>query len=274
MGWSPHIVDNLDDAVAEWIIDGDFLSSLTFLDPLGSTGVLLALALLAGLAAIRCRVLAAGFAMAMVAGLVASAALRRLVARPRAEVGKLVGQIDSYPSGHVLFSVVLAGLLPLALAVLTGRTWVVRPLRVVFGVGAFAAALHRVASGLHWPSDVIGGGLVGLGLVLAVEWVVDTGSSHHACHHCPWSSDTTRGPILGALPIHPTVHLTLRLAAHLSGAIAATSLAFLAFSVELPVESEGFTAGREVQYGVQIFLAALVSVGALVAWRWREPPPS
>jgi membrane-associated phospholipid phosphatase len=268
VAWSPHVLTEVDRSTADWLADRDPLRALTFLDPIGESGVAIALALLAGLAAVRCRVLTAAFAMATVVGLLISVTLRPLVAQPRPGGGPLAGRIDSFPSGHVLLAVIIAGLLPLAVAVIFNRTWIVTPLRVVLGTGVIASALHRVAEGIHWPTDALGGALMGLGLVLAAQWMVDNQESHRACHHCPWSADPAHGELLGAVPIHPSAHQALRLFAHLAAAAGAIGLTLVTFTVDLPVDADGYTLGREAQTTAQLALAALVSIGALIAWKW------
>jgi len=67
-----------------------------------------------------------------------------------------------YPSGHILRSVLLLG----AIYVL----WPNKPARISLLVFLAASATCRVYLGTHWPSDVIGGALLGIaGLAWAFE---------------------------------------------------------------------------------------------------------
>ena len=119
VGSAPHVVDGLDESVSDWIRSRDVFDALRFLDPWGSTEVSLALAVVIGLAALRCRPAALTFAGAIVTGLALHAWLREVVERPRPDAEDIL--TNSFPSGHVLQAVALAGLLPLALVSITGR---------------------------------------------------------------------------------------------------------------------------------------------------------
>jgi membrane-associated phospholipid phosphatase len=102
---------------------------------------------------------------------VAEVAIKSLVGRPRPLTAALTGESgDGFPSGHV------AGFTALVAAVVVvwlfdgGRTPVTTSSRfaalVVAGVTVAAVAWARVAVGAHYPTDTIGGAILGLAIGL------------------------------------------------------------------------------------------------------------
>ena len=68
-----------------------------------------------------------------------------------------------YPSGHMLRAVLLLGAVY--------ALWPNRPVRLIVVLTLAGAAWARVYLGTHWPSDVLGGALLGLaGLLWAFGW--------------------------------------------------------------------------------------------------------
>ena len=98
-----------------------------------------------------------------------SEAVKQLVARPRppSSDAHVIGVVYSFPSGHVLESTTILGII----AILIWRTTLRRAVRVAVAVavGAFVAlvAVARVAIDAHYPSDVLAGFLAGIA-VLAI----------------------------------------------------------------------------------------------------------
>jgi len=132
-----------------------------------------------------------------------------------------------------------------------------------------AGAVHRVHADLHWPSDVVAGALIGLSLVTAVQWTLDHEPWHRWCRGCLWAPDSHGPELKGVIDLHVAVHRPIRWIAHLWAAAAAVALALLTVVVGVPTDpGEGAGFGPDVQRPVQLGLAGLVSIGALVSWRW------
>lgn len=89
---------------------------------------------------------------------------KELLQRPRppgAIVDSAVGDLWSYPSGHVVRAMALVAVL---LWLASSRwTWNRRTLLALGGglVAGFVMGIARIATGAHWPTDVLGGLLLG-----------------------------------------------------------------------------------------------------------------
>jgi undecaprenyl-diphosphatase len=137
-------------------------------DTLGSLPVFAAISIIALVATFLAsrRRWSAAFAMALFVE-VPVEILKVVIDRPRPPTANEIeafGSIASYPSGHVARIAVIAGLLAAILLTRRGRAaWLgVLAAGVVVGLVAFG----RIAAGAHWPTDVLGGILVGVGWFL------------------------------------------------------------------------------------------------------------
>jgi undecaprenyl-diphosphatase len=74
----------------------------------------------------------------------------------------------SFPSGHTLNGTVTYGLIALLVWRSDLPLWVRRVVAVALGVLVFLIGLSRIALGVHYPSDVVGGWLGGLTVVAVV----------------------------------------------------------------------------------------------------------
>ena len=82
---------------------------------------------------------------------------------------------DSFPSGHTAAAVALYGSLAVVVwAETRSRLW--RTLVIVFAVlGPIIVATSRVYRGMHNPTDVICGALIGMGCIAVAYFAVRTG---------------------------------------------------------------------------------------------------
>jgi membrane-associated phospholipid phosphatase len=144
------------------------------LSAIGDPPVLAVVALLAGLLFWRRGLrLAVALAPTLALGVsaVAVGLTKTIVGRARPPVSlHLVTESDaSFPSGHATDSAAVFVTIALVLAVFVFRRPIARLVSVV-AAGSLAAAIgtSRLILGVHWPSDVLAGLALGLGLSLAV----------------------------------------------------------------------------------------------------------
>ncbi|MCC6433637.1 MAG: alkaline phosphatase D family protein [Acidimicrobiales bacterium] len=274
IGWSPHRIARIDERVADWAQAHRLPGPATWLDLAGSTSVGIAVTAVGLALAYRCRVLFLSGLGAVVAGQLAGRVVRSLVSRPRPATGAFPGRLDSFPSGHLVLLTLLAGLLPLVVASLVRRPWVIAPLRAVLGAVVLASGYHRVAQGQHWPLDILGSLLFAAALMATVERGLRFDHWHEHCRpSCPWraaaapATGEATARALGAIPLGLDAATAVRAAAHASAGLAAIGLTVLSFTRGVPTNPEGSGLGTALERPVQLGLAVLVSIAALIGWR-------
>ncbi len=108
----------------------------------------------------------------ILAPVVVNVALKEVIDRPRPDMTILISPPTSpgFPSGHAEYAAVLFLLLFYLAGELVGPRWLKWPLRIVLVSAILAVGASRVYLGVHWPSDVLGGYLLGGLWVWAVLW--------------------------------------------------------------------------------------------------------
>lgn len=113
---------------------------------------------------------AVAFVAITVGGRLIVEATKAVVARPRP--GLSPHQVDvtsmSFPSGHAANAMIMFLALALVAAPKRSRTLVAIAL-----IAAAAVGLTRPILAVHWPSDVVGGWLIGLVWTLGCVWLYD-----------------------------------------------------------------------------------------------------
>lgn len=170
----PGHLEDIESGVTGWVRTGTGLELLRALSLPGSTGVTVTVAVVLAVAVRRrCRPLAIAYPAAVGAGLLANVVLKFVVDRPRPTASLTGTALASFPSGHTIQVVVALGMLPPVLYVLTRQRWALVAATAVLEVGATGVGISRVALGAHWPTDVVGGVMVGLLLLLGAELLLD-----------------------------------------------------------------------------------------------------
>ena len=123
---------------------------------LGSTMVVLVLGgVLAAAAWWRCRAVTIAVLIATLARPLIEFTVKALVDRERPDLERLVpGNGPSFPSGHVMASVALWGLVPLVVALYTRRPWVWWATLWASAVLIVLIGASRTYLGVHWFSEV------------------------------------------------------------------------------------------------------------------------
>jgi membrane-associated phospholipid phosphatase len=271
VGSSRGFLRRIDEPLLDLASDAGWLDVLSSIDPLGSTYFAIAVGALLGLASFRCRPLVVAYPAALATAFLVNNVLRVIISRGRPPEGPLAGRFDSFPSGHLILMTVLVGLLPLTVAVILRTVRWLRTVRVLAAVTVLAGGAHRVHDEVHWPTDVVGGVALGAAIVLAVEWVIAHEAWHRRCGNCPWAPAVPEPHHdRGAVPLSVGVARLFGYLAHFGAAGAAIALAVLSLTKGFPTDPEGAAIEVAVQRPIQLVLAGLVSMGALVSWRW--PP--
>jgi len=163
----------------------------------GSTKVVLLGGAALALAALpRCRAVAGFVVVATLTRPVLEFILKAAVDRQRPDLGRLVqGNGPSFPSGHVLASAVLWGLVPVVIALYVDSRLVWRISSAISVLVVVAVGLSRVYLGVHWFSDVVAGCLVAALMLAAFEFGYQRVHCRRKCDLRHTSPDSGRSPM-------------------------------------------------------------------------------
>jgi membrane-associated phospholipid phosphatase len=209
--WHTNGLATSDPARLQWFIDhrpAALVSAARIGSELGGPIALLVLAVVAaGVLWMRGRRLLVALAPGIAFGVsgFAVAVTKKVVDRSRPPVPlHLVPESNaSFPSGHATESTALFVTLALVVAVFVLRRPIARATTVLgAGVLSFVVGASRLVLGVHWPSDVLAGWVMGAGIALAVTLVASL-----VAHVVPTRPISNR-------PLARLVHLASRERAH------------------------------------------------------------
>lgn len=193
---NPEWLLRIDQPVSEWVRGwGGQQSFARLVTRLGSP----ILAVTVGVVAVavlwrRCRASAVTLGTLVAAALAVDIVIKVVVDRPRPPDPAVGTEFGSFPSGHVIHAVVIFGLVPFLLWILTNRSEFLRLGFVVFVVVVLSVALSRVRLGAHWPSDVIASFFIGASLLIGAEQLVTSTWATDRCVSLGHHSSGGRGP--------------------------------------------------------------------------------
>ncbi len=263
-------LERIEAPVLDAVVDVGWIRHLESVDLFGNTIISIGSVVIIAISGFRCRVMALVYPAAFVVSWLSTTLLQELVERAR-PTG--FGTVQSFPSGHMVQAVFIAGLLPTALAVLFRlRRRTVWVMRIVLAAFVVSTALIRMQRQDHWPSDTLGGAALGLVVVIGAHWVVAHTWWHQRCSSCQWSPHPEQEPwgrsIYG---LSPRVARGIGTAGA-AGAVGASAILFVAtLTVGLPARQADDGLGPEISEPVQLGLAAIVGLAGLVAIKWRAP---
>lgn len=175
----------VDAPLSEWTRGNNMVAGLARSSALGAARVSLLLAGLVGaLTWRRCPALAVVYPATVAAGLVVNALMKTVIDRPRPPVPATGVALASFPSGHVIQVTLALGLLPPVIYLLSNKRWLFWLATVVLGAGVAGVSIARVQLGAHWPTDVVGGVLVGTMLLLVADMALRYWRTAHHCRGC------------------------------------------------------------------------------------------
>ena len=102
-----------------------------------------------------------------------NALLKIMVDRPRPDFSLLESPPTNpaFPSGHAFHAFLFFGLLIFIVGDLIKPRWPRIATQVLLGLAALSVGASRIYLGVHWPSDVLGGFVVGGASLVVILWV-------------------------------------------------------------------------------------------------------
>lgn len=141
--------------------------------------------------------------------LLSSVIIKKIVARPRPNLFPPLDYVTnhSFPSGHALGTIVVYGILAFFLVEhYPKRKRVIYILTAVF---LFLIGLSRIYLGVHWPSDILGGWLIGGTILTAVIWWYHKGGIMRTIRMILGGTFLVSGVIGLIIPIIPGILLII-----------------------------------------------------------------
>ncbi|MGH8861966.1 MAG: phosphatase PAP2 family protein [Jatrophihabitantaceae bacterium] len=170
---SAAAVTGVDTSIERWAVEHRTSGWTAFFrgaTNFGNPGIAFTVGLvLAAIAVVRSRRTGLLLLLLALARPLASTVVKHAVDRPRPQRSQLVSAGGApFPSGHVLAATALWGAVPITMLAWSAARAFVRSAVVVAVLAVAVTAASRVYLGVHWPTDVLGGALLGAVLLVPV----------------------------------------------------------------------------------------------------------
>ena len=191
--FAPSWLLMVDRPVSEWVRDLGFHRFFLGVTQIGAMGAAVVLGVVGSVLLWgRCRAFAYTVPIVIAGGFATDIAIKLIVARPRPPQPLIGTGLSSFPSGHVILTAIVLGLLPPVVLIVTGsRRWF-RIAISAMAVGVPLVAVSRINLGAHWPSDVLASVFIGAALLLAAEYVAGSVWHHREAGGCALHPPTRR----------------------------------------------------------------------------------
>ncbi|WP_051246823.1 diacylglycerol kinase family protein [Nocardioides halotolerans] len=170
-GWGPAAqFDDRGSPAADWAVDEHWMiRPLRVIEvAFGNVGMAVLTLAVALLMLTRGHRRAATYTVGVMVATTATYTVIKLLvgrARPEWQLEQALLSSKSFPSGHASSITAFGGILIVLVVMLVRRSSVRRALYVLIGLFVVVVCLDRVFLGRHFPSDVLGGFLLGMGMV-------------------------------------------------------------------------------------------------------------
>lgn len=200
--------------------------------------------------------LAMAFPLVIAVTAIVNVGLKSVIDRPRPEQPSVATAFASYPSGHTLYATVVAVMVTAVIDERFGRRALTLAVAAVLTAAVVGTGLHRIVYAAHWPSDVIGGGLIGLLLASIAVLVAGRHDRAVAADYHLFSVPAALSRWAGRIarwwvPVAVVIYVTL------------------AATIGIPTTARAGTGIEQLERGIQAGLLALAIISEILARRYE-----
>jgi membrane-associated phospholipid phosphatase len=262
----PRVLAGTDERFANIVAEWDVPDLVRTLAHLRHAGIVLVVAVAAIALGRRCTVYIVTYLGAVAITFGAAFLIETAVSREQ-PLGVFITGRTTFPSTEIAQAIVISLLVPIAIRLITHRRLIAAAVSAGLVAIAVAIAIVDVHDRHAWPTDVVGGALLGLGVVFAAGWVLWHPTWHANCGDCWWAEPTSeRRP--GLFVMSEEWSCGLQRVAISCTFIMVGVLVALALTRGIPEDPDGGALGTQITQPTQIALLVVMAAGAALAFRW------